>query len=78
VRPLQLYNAIKQISPELNWNTYFYWLVIFAWQEFPESIARGDALPGSGVPPLYIDTSRNDVGVMLIVCNGQCPQRTLA
>jgi hypothetical protein len=24
--------------------------------------------------PLYIDTNHNDVGVMLILCNGECPQ----
>jgi hypothetical protein len=24
--------------------------------------------------PLYIDTNHNDVGVTLILCNGQCPQ----
>jgi hypothetical protein len=27
-----------------------------------------------GFLPLYTNTNHNDVGVMLIVCNGQCPQ----
>jgi hypothetical protein len=31
----------------------------------------GDALPGSGVPPWYIDTNHNDVGVMLSLCKGK-------
>jgi hypothetical protein len=53
------------------------WLILLV------SVQRGDSpnilqfLLFSAVVflPLHIDTNCNDLGVMLILCNGQCPQR---
>jgi hypothetical protein len=52
------------------------WLFL-SWQEFPKSLLWVMLFLEVVFLPLYIDTNHNDVGVMLILCNGQCPQLIL-
>jgi hypothetical protein len=47
---------------QIGQNVHFYWLVISVQRGDSPQILQFLAVLGSGFPPLYIDTSHNDVG----------------
>jgi hypothetical protein len=71
---------IKQICPELPLEHAFQLAGYLCLGRNSQNHSSGDVLPDSGVPPpVYRYTcTLNDVGVMLIACNGQYPQLILA
>jgi hypothetical protein len=77
----------KLISPDRDRTRISIGLLFLSWQEFPESllwvmlfrtVVFLPPLPDSGVPPPVYGILFVVLGVMLILCNGQCPQLILA